>query len=286
MESFDAVAVALRAAAFVAALQAAGLALFVTAHRSVLGESVPGLVALARTLTLAGLALVLGHQALEATRLAGDWSGMLAMDIQSGNWHRSAGVSALVGAAGLAIEYLGWRPSGFRGRSLALLGALGVVASFALTGHTTAATVSPWLRLLLVLHVAIVAYWLGTVVALVRLTRVATTQSLWDVSTAFSTSAVWIVPAIFPLGLGMMVGLLPNLAALRTVYGALLATKFSGFAILLVLAARNRWHIVPALQREPPAATRNFRRMLYAEYLLLIAVLSVTAVMTSLYSWH
>jgi putative copper export protein len=286
MESFDAVAVAMRAAAFVAALQAAGLALFVVAHRAVLAESVRPLVTLARTLTLVGLALVLGHQAIEAARLAGDWSGMLAMDIQSGNWHRSPGVSALVGATGLAVEYMGWRLDGAVGRKLAVIGALGVVASFALTGHTTGAEVSPVLRVLLVLHVAIVGYWLGSIVALTRLTRVAGSHSLSDVSTAFSASAVWIVPAIFPIGLGMVIGLLPNLAALRTVYGALLAAKLTGFALLLVLAAFNRWRVVPALRLEPLAATRRFRAALHAEYLLLAAVVSVTAVMTSLYSWH
>ena len=286
MESFDAVAVAMRAAAFVAALQAAGLALFVAAQRPALNGNVPALVALARSLTLAGLALVLAHQALEGTRLAGDWSGMLAMDIQSRNWRRSPGISALVCAAGLAVEYVGWRLHGALGRWLAVTGALGVAVSFALTGHTTDATVSPLVRVLLVLHVTIVAYWLGTIVALLRLTRVATTQALQQVSSAFSASAAWIVPAIFPIGLGMAIGLLPNLAALRTVYGALLGCKLAGFAILLILAACNRWRVVPALQREPLTATDRFRGMLHAEYLLVVAVLSVTAVMTSLYSWH
>jgi copper resistance protein D len=286
MESFDAVAVALRALAFVAALQAAGLVLFVTVHRRMLAEDVPPLVSLARALTLAGFTLVLGHQAVEATRLAGAWSGMLEMDIQSGNWHRSPGVAALVGAAGLAIEYAGWCLKGSSGRMLAVLGALGVVISFALTGHTTAASVSRLLRVLLVLHVAIVSYWLGSVVALLRLTRVATTQSLKEVSSGFSASAVWIIPAIFPIGLGMAIGLLPNLAALRSVYGALLTAKVCGFSILLILAAFNRWRIVPGLLREPHAATRRFRGTLYAEYLLLVGVLSVTAVMTSLFSWH
>lgn len=286
MESFDAVAVALRAVAFIAALQAAGLALFVAAHRHTLAGNVPPLVSLARMLTLVGFALVLGHQAVEATRLAGDWSGMLEMDIQSGNWHRSPGVSALVGGAGLAIEYAGWCLNGNSGRLLAVFGALGVVASFALTGHTTAATVSPLVRVLLVLHVTIVSYWLGSVVALMRLARVGTTHSLEEVSTRFSASAVWIVPAILPIGVAMAVGLLPNLAALRTVYGALLISKVGGFSILLMLAAVNRWRIVPALQREPFAATQRFRGTLYAEYLLLVGVLSVTAVMTSLFSWH
>ena len=94
------------------------------------------------------------------------------------------------------------------------------------------------------------------------------------------------MPVILPLGVGVAVGLLPNLAALRTVYGGFLAAKVTGFVVLLALAAANRWRMVPALQREPLEATQRFRHMLHAEYLLLISVVSVTAVMTSLYSWH
>jgi putative copper export protein len=286
MESFDAVAVGMRAAAFIAALQAAGLSLFMAVHRTVLAEKAAPLISLARPMALLGLALILGHQVIEGARLAGDWSGLADLDVQRGNWHRSPGLSAMVGAAGLAIEYTGLCLPGPAGRTLTVLGALGVGGSFALTGHTTASTVSPLIRALLTVHVTIVAYWLGSIVALARLTRVATTSTLTRISTAFSASAVWIVPAILPLGLGMAAGLLPNLAALRTTYGALLIAKISGFALLLALAAFNRWRAVPALQRAPLEATLRFRRMLHAEYLLLAGVLSVTAVMTSLYSWR
>jgi putative copper export protein len=286
MASFDAAAVAMRAAAFVAVLQAAGLALFIAVHRTTLADTAAPLVSLARTLTLAGLAVVWGHQVIEGARFAGDWSGMVDLDVQRGNWHRSPGVSALVAGAGLAIVYAGFRLRNLSGRILTVLGALGVVASFALTGHTTDAAVWPPIRLLLALHVTIVAYWLGSVVALMSLTRVATTPTLKIISMAFSESAIWIVPLILPIGIGVAVGLLPNVAALRTVYGAFLAAKVTGFVVLLALAASNRWRVVPALGREPLVATRRFRHMLQAEYLLLIGVLSVTAVMTSLFSWH
>ena len=211
---------------------------------------------------------------------------MMDVGVQRGNWRRSPGVAALVAAAGLAIEYAGLRLKNAPGRTLSVLGAIAVTASFALTGHTTDGAVWPPVRLLLALHVTIVAYWLGSVVALTRLTQVATTPALYRISTAFSVSAVWIVPVILPLGVGVAVGLLPNLAALRTVYGGFLAAKVTGFVVLLALAAANRWRMVPALQREPLEATQRFRRMLHAEYLLLIGVVSVTAVMTSLYSWH
>jgi putative copper resistance protein D len=286
MESFDAVAVGMRGAAFVGALQATGLSLFIAAHRSALAGSMPSLMALARLLIPAGFVLVIGHQVVEASRLAGEWSGLVDIDIQRGNWHRSPGVSALVCGAGLALEYAGCRLQGALGRILMVLGALGVVVSFALTGHTTHSPVSPLIGCLLVLHVAIVGYWLGSVVALIRLARVGATESLYEASSVFSASAVWIVPAILPLGVGIACGLLPNLAALHTVYGALLATKVTGFAALLILAAVNRWRLVPALQQAPLLAKRRFRYMLHAEYLLLSAILTVTAVMTSLFSWH
>ena len=172
------------------------------------------------------------------------------------------------------------------GRSLLVAGALVVTASFALTGHTSDAAVAPLIRLLLAVHVTIVSYWLGSIVALLRLTRVATIASLGKASRAFSTVAIWLVPAILPIGVGMAFGLLPNVAALRSVYGELLATKLAGFLLLLTLAAFNRWRAVPALLHERSVAVRWYRRTLLTEYMLLASVLSVTAVMTSLFSWH
>jgi putative copper export protein len=286
MESVDAVAVGMRALAVIAALQAAGLALFVAVHRTTLADDAAALLARARWWTVAALVLVLAHQVTEGARLAGDWAGMVDSDTQRGNWHRSPGVSALVCAAGLAIAFAGCRLRSARGRVLCILGACGVLVSFALTGHTTGAGVSPLVRILLAVHVTIVSYWLGSIVALLILTRVTTTPAVYKASVAFSASAVWIVPAILPLGVGIVVGLVPSLASLRNVYGALLATKFTGFALLLSLAAFNRWRAVPALQDTPLVATRLFQRALKAEYALLIGVLSVTTVMTSLYSWH
>jgi putative copper export protein len=66
----------------------------------------------------------------------------------------------------------------------------------------------------------------------------------------------------------------------------LLATKVCGFASLMALAAFNRWRVVPALAVHPVATTRRFQRTLQAEYLLVIGVLTVTVMMTSLFSWH
>lgn len=286
MENFDAVAVGMRGAAFIGALQATGVSLFLTAHRHALGESAAPLLSLARPLLVAAVALVIGHQALEAARLAGDWAGVLAFDTQWLNWHRSSGRSALLCAGGLALQYAGWVLQGLPSRTLVYLGAMGVFVSFPLTGHTSDAGVPPLVPALLLLHVAIAGYWLGSVVALLRLTRAAQCEALYRVSTVFSASAVWLVPVMLPLGAGVVYGLVPNLIALRSMYGALLAVKVGGFALLLLVAAGNRGRLVPALRRAPVPATRRFRQALQAEYLLLSTVVMVTSVMTSLYSWH
>jgi len=54
--------------------------------------------------------------------------------------------------------------------------------------------------------------------------------------------------------------------------------------VLLGLAALNRLRIVPALARGEPAAAATLRVTLTAEYLLVMVVLAVTALMTGAFS--
>jgi putative copper export protein len=50
------------------------------------------------------------------------------------------------------------------------------------------------------------------------------------------------------------------------------------------LAAANKWRLGPALVHGPVQSGRWFRRSVAAEYVLIAAVLTITAVMTSLFS--
>jgi putative copper export protein len=62
-------------------------------------------------------------------------------------------------------------------------------------------------------------------------------------------------------------------------------TKLGAFGLLLLLAAWNRWRAVPAMAAgDAAAAPMALRRSIAIEYLLLTAVLAVTAVLTSFYS--
>jgi putative copper export protein len=78
--------------------------------------------------------------------------------------------------------------------------------------------------------------------------------------------------------------LLPDVAALLQPYGELLIAKVVLFAVLLGLAALNKWRFGPAIERGDTQAARGFRRCVVSEYVLIVAVLSVTAVMTTFFS--
>jgi putative copper export protein len=92
------------------------------------------------------------------------------------------------------------------------------------------------------------------------------------------------VPVILLAGVAMAALLLPNLAALREPYGRLLIAKVVGFALLMGLAAANRWRLGPAMVERRTGSERRFRRSLAAEFVLIAAILTITAVMTSFFS--
>ena len=287
MEPLDILSVVARAAAFILALQSAGLAWFAAAcGRSAVaaGASLHGLL---RVSALCALALVLTHRGLDAARLAGEWSGMLDARLQVLVWSRHPGVSSTVCALGLsAVLVSGAKPARWAGY-LGSVGALAIAASFALTGHTRQAAHAGLARGLISVHVGIVAYWIGAVAGLHRLTRQSDSWALVRAAAQFSRTAVWLVPLILPAGLALIWTLLPDLAALRTVYGGFLLAKFLGFCVLIVLAAANRLRYVPALAAAGTAfGIRAFQRVLIAEYVVLGSVLAATAAMTSLFSWH
>jgi putative copper export protein len=73
-------------------------------------------------------------------------------------------------------------------------------------------------------------------------------------------------------------------AALRQPYGELLLAKGALYVVLLACGAVNKWLLGPALARGELPAARRFHRLVITEYVLMVVVLSVTAVMTTFFS--
>ncbi|MGH8209398.1 MAG: copper resistance D family protein [Steroidobacteraceae bacterium] len=306
----DILSVVLRAVSFVLQLQAAGVVFFAAAFGPALTISLTGVRTLARVTAIVALFTVAGHYVLEAARMAGDMSGMLDGSLQSVAWTSTSGGAFAVRELGLLLIIAGMQTapprltaSRFFTSSTALSSAFGVkrlaargftvvgvtgavlvAASFALTGHTATNTRRWLLAPLLLAHLLIVAFWFGALWPLCLVTLTESRERMARVVALFSAAAFWLVPVILVAGVAMAALLLPDIAALAQPYGELVIAKATLFAVLLGLASFNKWRFAPALGRADLLAGRSFRRVVIAEYVIIVVVLSVTAVMTTFFS--
>ena len=165
-------------------------------------------------------------------------------------------------------------------RIAAGLGTVLVCASFALRGHTLE---EPRLVLgaLVTLHLLGLAFWVGIFAPLHRLAG-SNTHAAGALAAEFSRWAVWVVPALAAAGVALFVILTGDpLAALGTRYGWILAVKLALFALLLGLAALNKYHLTPALQMGTLRAGGYLRRSIQLEALIVLAILATTAILTT-----
>lgn len=279
----DTLSVILRSASFIAMFQAAGMAFFIALFGRMLELSLSPLWRITKLSAITAIVLLVGQYGLEAARMADDMSGVIDPSLQMMVMHSASSLvlaTRLLGLVLIAIT-VGRRDIG---KTLSLLGVGMVAISFMLTGHTAASPLRWGLAPLLTIHVIIVAFWFGALVPLfVICTREAPIRA-GQVTEAFSKVALWLVPGI--LGAGVLIGLVlvRHLAELRTGYGVSLIAKFTGFVLLMGLAALNKWRFGPAIASGDIRVLRAFRRILGAEYVLIAAVLCITAAMTTFYS--
>ena len=181
---------------------------------------------------------------------------------------------------------------------LTVLATLGVIvsASFAWTGHG-AATEGPgglWHLAAAIIHAVSAALWLGALAALTMLLLRRTAPddpAIHRALRGFAGLGTLAVVLLVLSGLGnswFMVGP-ARVAGLGTnLYGQLLIAKLVLFALMLVLAAGNRFRLTPALgsvlalDEDPRPALQRLRRSVIAETLVGAVLIAVVAVMGTL----
>jgi putative copper export protein len=275
---------ALRAAGLVLTFQAAGGALFSVGFGRRLAAAAPAVHRVRLRITLAALAVLAAQYVVEPVHLAGDWSGLEDSGLLRLFLASSPATAMGVRFAGLTCLTLGLRGPAPRRQILALAGALAVVGSFLLTGHTSVDPRRLWLAPLLLIHLSIVGFWFGSLWPLRQVTLLEARTAAAEVVAAFSAAAVWLVPVIALAGAAMAVLLLPDVAALWQPYGRLLLAKVALFALLMGLAALNRLRLTPALAHGERQVPARLATSIAIEYTLICATLVVTAVMTGSYS--
>jgi copper resistance protein D len=280
----DVVSVILRALSFVLLFQAAGVAIFVAAFGGRLASSWQAVRRLGQAAAIAAIVLVAAHYGLEAARMAGEMSGMWDPTLQGMAWNSPARAALICRLLGLLLIAVGLQGASARWTVVAVAGAVLATGAFTLTGHTSV-NVHRWaLAALLMLHLLVVAFWFGALWPLYVATLREAPARASDIIDRFTAVATWLVPVILLAGIVMAVLLLPNVSALSEPYGELLIAKVVGFAVLMGLAAANKWRLGPALVRGAVQSARWFRRSIATEYVLIALVLTITAVMTTFFS--
>ncbi|HMI74762.1 MAG TPA: CopD family protein [Steroidobacteraceae bacterium] len=280
----DVISAILRALSFVLLFQAAGVAMFVAIFGRRLDSSRGAICRLGQVAAFAGIVFVAGHYALEAARMAGEMSGMWNPALQGMAWNSPGRAALICRLFGLLLIAVGLQGASVRWTIVALGGALLATSAFTLTGHTVVNTYRGVLAGLLLIHLLVVAFWFGALWPLYIASLRETPARAADLVKRFTAVATWLVPVILLVGIAMALWLLPNLSALSEPYGELLIAKVIGFALLMGLAAANKWRLGPALVQGAVQSGRWFRRSVAVEYVLIAAVLTITAVMTSFFS--
>jgi copper resistance protein D len=280
----DILSVVLRSASFVALFQAAGMVIFIAMFGRLLGPSLNRIRRFAKVSAISAIVLLLGQYVVEAARMADDMTGMADTSLQRMVLHSTASAVLAFRILGLSAIALALRRQDDAGLVFSIIGAVIVCASFILTGHTLASPLRWALAPLLMLHVMIVGFWFGALMPLYLVSSQESRTIAGTVTEAFSRVAGWLVPVILAAGILMGLGLVRHLCEFRLAYGISLIAKVAGFAILMGFAALNKYGLGPRLASGDHRAMRSFRRSLGLEYLLIAAVLSITAVMTTFYS--
>jgi len=270
----DVISGLLRAVAFVTLFQAAGTAAFGLAFGPALSRSRPVIARLGRVAAVLAIVSLSGHFLLDAARMAGDFSGVLDPAMQKLAIFSSSGVAFGLRIASLVTIALAFP----RARRLALaLGVLAAAISFTLTGHTSSSAFRPALAPLLLVHVAIGMFWFGSLLPLYLVSERESRELAVRIIAAFSKAAVRSVPLIFLAGVALTALLVPGWGVFEQPYGELLLLKLALFAILMLLAAANRW-------RYGREAGQAFRKIVALEVGLISCVLVVTAGLTEFFS--
>lgn len=191
------------------------------------------------------------------------------------------GRAALVAAGGLVLLLAAERvPAAIPGVVRALPPAI-VILSMTLVGHATSRGLLT--GLLLSLHLAGIGFWLAALLPLRRMCIApAGDGALALLAAEFGRLALVLVAMLVIAGLCYAALLLGSFTALfDTAYGQVLLVKIGLVSGMLVLAAVNRFRLVPALHEDVTMAAPRLRRSIEMEMGLAGLILLASSLLTT-----
>ena len=276
---YAAAAVPLRAAHYAGNLGGAGLAFFALLFGSRLAaEDWARLRRWACGAAGLGILAGLGVLAAQAGALAGGET-LLDAEVWGVVVRSRAGASYALGGLGLLLVAL--LALGPRWTAAAAAGGVLACASHLLLGHTTQGGPRPLLAGLLLVHLLVAAFWIGSLPPLARAARREGPRAARLVEDWARLAAV-AVPALVAAGLLLAWWILGGIRqVLMSWYGWALLAKIASFAVLLGFASWHRWRLAPALSAGAPGAGRRLARSIAFEAVVALLVLYAAAEMVS-----
>jgi putative copper resistance protein D len=228
-----------------------------------------------------GLLATLLAFSLRGANLTGDISGMTDPEILGLLWSTPVGTVLLLRLVGLSALIAGL----FMGRVgiwVSMLGGVIAIWSFTQVGHVSGRDTT-LLDIALMLHLLAVALWIGVLTPLKRLASSSVSYaSAADVGHRFGVVATVTVPALIIAGGYMSYQMVGSFSALiSTGYGQALIIKVLLVGLLLGLAAANKLRFIPALRAGDPTAASHLSKSISIEWLIILAMLGTTAVLTT-----
>lgn len=280
----DALAIIVKALAYASLLQAAGIALFLASFEMRLDASGAAIRRLGVACGAMGLVSVLATYALEAGRMSGELAGVMDLAMHRRLAHMPVAAATSVRALGCValVAAFAWRAA--ESKVLGVIGAAVVAGSFLLIGHSVSHEPRWALVSLLLLHVLVAAFWIGSIAPLILVARKEPAVVAHRVVERFSVLATALVPVMALAGLVMAWLLIGPHYSIQDPFAASLTGKVALLVAALCLAALNRARLGPSLRNGAATAVRRFTISLAVELTLLLAIVVVTAVMTSLFS--
>lgn len=209
-------------------------------------------------------------------------AGAFDPDIADILWHTNVGDSTRTHLLGfilaLAGIFLQRRWSGYPRHALLMAGAAGLLYAFTQTGHLHDDNRG---AVLLVIHLSGISLWLGSLYPLWRVSNSHRIAQLQASMHRFGQTAVAFTGALVICGVLMTLLLVQPLSGLvNSAYGWLLLIKLSLALLLLALGAMNKFYLVPRLVQ--PGYTQRLRLSISAEMTIGLAILVMTAVLTTM----
>ena len=153
-------------------------------------------------------------------------------------------------------------------KNLAIASGIGIVATFALSGHPSAGTMAPLFVVVDAVHLGAVAAWVGGLIALTILRK----EDQCDAS-RFSRIATWTMPIAVVTGVVQGIHLLGGIGAItESNYGKFLILKTLLVLAVIALGAKARALLSNAGESE-------FGNTIRLEAALMVVVLAVTALL-------